>query len=241
MPTKPALRSLARTICLTKQITMKRLLTVLFLAGFIPTVTLAQLTEEFQKHYVFKKINEVFPSGKNYSSQLLLEKINGLKSKMEIDTAEWGEGVYFFWLTGYLQGLDGINYSAEDSSFFTYPEDYIFADLNNDNIEDMIFQSRGPFVFDSPTFTFFISDSTKNKHDVFWFGGVLTEVSEYSLSVPYHKDKYNGLMVNYIEYGCCVLSGWDKYKTDYIFFTKHPSGMKNPETIRIINRNTADY
>ena len=105
----------------------------------------------------------------------------------------------------------------------------------------MIFQSRGPFVSDGRIFAFFISDSTKNKHDVFWFGGVLTEISKYSLSVPHCLNKFNGLMVNYINYGCCALSGWDQYKTDYIFFTKQPIGMRNPETIRIINRNTADY
>ena len=105
----------------------------------------------------------------------------------------------------------------------------------------MIFQSRGPFVSDGRIFAFFISDSTKNKHDVFWFSGVLTEVSEYSLSVPQYSDKFSGLMVNYINYGCCALSGWDKYKTDFVFFTNPPPGMDNPETIRIINRNTADY
>ena len=220
---------------------MKKLLILSFLSVFIPTAILAQLNKEYEHHYTLKKINEVYSESKIYSSQIVLEKINGFKSKMEIDTAEWGEGTYFYWLTGYLQGLDGANYSTEDSSFFTYPEDYIFADLNNDKIEDMIFQSRGPFVFDSPTFAFFISDSTKNKHDVFWFSGVLTEVSEYSLSVPQYSDKFSGLMVNYINYGCCALSGWDRYKTDYIFFTKHPSGMNNPETIRIINCNTADY
>ena len=198
-------------------------------------------TAEIGKHYTLKKINEVYPTGKIYSSQLVLQKINGLKSKMEIDTAEWGEDMYFFWLTGYLQGINGTNYSTKDSSFFTYPEDYIFTDLNNDDIEDMIFQSRGPFVSDSRTFAFFISDSTKNKHSVFWFGGVLTEVSEYSLSVPHYSDKYNGIMVNYIKYGCCAMSGWNKYKTDYVFFTKYPDGMKNPETLRSININTADY
>ena len=37
---------------LTKQINMKRLLTLLFLADFIPTVTLAQLTEEFQERII---------------------------------------------------------------------------------------------------------------------------------------------------------------------------------------------
>ena len=228
-------------LCLTKHITMKTLLIISFLAGFVPTTTLAQLTEELGKHYTLKKINEVYPTGKIYSSQLVLQKINGLKSKMEIDTAEWGVGIYFFWLTGYLQGINGTNYSTKDSSFFTYPEDYIFTDLNNDDIEDMIFQSRGPFVSDSRTFAFFISDSTKNKHSVFWFGGVLTEVSEYSLSVPHYSDKYNGIMVNYIKYGCCAMSGWNKYKTDYVFFTKYPDGMKNPETLRSININTADY
>lgn len=220
---------------------MKGTLIALFLIGVTPTVTLAQLTEKQRDYYNLKAFNEIYPSGKNYSSELVLEKIEGFKSRMEIDTAEWGEGFYFFWLTGYLQGIDGAKYSAKDSSFFTYPEDYIFADLNNDNIEDMIFQSRGPFVSDSRTFAFFISDSAKNKHDVFWFGGVLTELSEYSLSVPHYSDKLNGLMVNYIKYGCCALSGWDKYKTDYVFFTKRPDGMKNPETIRIINKNTLDY
>jgi hypothetical protein len=220
---------------------MKKLLIVAILSAVLPSAILAQISEDYMQHYSLKKINEVYPLGKIYSSQVVLEKINGFKSKMEIDTAEWGEGIYFFGLTDYLQGIDGANYSANDSSFFTYPEDYIFADLNNDKIEDMIFQSRGPFVFDSPTFAFFISDSTKNKHDVFWFSGVATEVSEYSLSVPHYSDKFNGLMVNYIKYGCCAISGWDRYKTDFIFFTKQPDGMENPETIRVINRNTADY
>ena len=216
---------------------MKRIITSLLLSALISTSTLAQLPKEYEHHYTLKKINEVYPSGKNYSSQLVLEKINGFKSKMEIDTAEWGEGIYFSWLTGYLQDLDG----ADSSISKTYPEDYVFADLNNDNIEDMIFQSRGPFVFDSPTFAFFISDSTKNKHDVFWVSGVLTEVSEYSLSVPHYSDKFNGLMVNYIKYGCCALSGWDEYITNFIFFTSPPEGMKKTETIRMINKNSSDY
>jgi hypothetical protein len=220
---------------------MKGTLIALFLISLAPTVTLAQLTEKQRHHYTLKEFNEIYPSGKNYSSQLVLEKIEGFKSRMKIDTAEWGEGIYFFWLTGYLQGIDGAKYSTKDSSFFTYPEDYIFADLNNDNIEDMIFQSRGPFVSDSRIFAFFISDSAKKKHYVFWFGGVLTELSKYSLSVPHYSDKFNGLMVNYIKYGCCASSGWDNFKTDFVFFTNPPKHMQNPETIRIINSNTLDY
>lgn len=220
---------------------MKKLIISLFLTFFISVDIQAQLSESFESHYTIKNINEIYPSGKFYKSDLVLEKINYFKSKIEIDTAEFSDGIYFSQLTSHLQGLEGINYDLRDSLFYTYPEDYLFADLNNDHIEDMIFQSRGPFVFDSRTFALFISDSTKNKHDVFWISGVLTEVSQYSLSVPHYSDKFSGLMVNYIKYGCCALSGWDKYKTDYVFFTKHPDGMKNPETIRVINRNTADY
>ena len=103
--------------------------------GLTPIFTLGQLTEKKEGYYDFKAFNEIYPSGKNYSSQIVLEKIEGFKSRMEIDTADGGEEVNFFWLTNYLQFIDGAKHSAKDSSFFTYPEDYIFADLNNDNTE----------------------------------------------------------------------------------------------------------
>ncbi len=106
----------------------------------------------------------------------------------------------------------------------------------------MIFQSRGPFVDDSRTMSIFISDSIKNKHDVFWFKGVATEISNYELAVPRnYEKKCKGLMVNYIQYGCCSLYGWDMYKTEFIFFKKPPNGMDKTETIRIININNEDY
>tara|TARA_B100001287_G_scaffold167682_1_gene141044 strand:+ start:111 stop:842 length:732 start_codon:yes stop_codon:yes gene_type:complete len=236
-------KNVSLTFCdhLSKRIKMKKTLLALFLTGLIPTYTLAQLTEKKSDYYNVKGLNEIFPSGKKYSSQIVLEKIEGFKSRMEIDTAEWGENLNFFWLTNYLQETDGSNQSAKDSSFFTYPEDYIFKDLNNDNTEDMIFQSRGPFVSDSRTFAIFISDSSTNKHNVFWFKGVLSRMSTYTLSLPNYAEKYNGLMVNYVQHGCCEFSGWDNFKTDFMFFTPPPKHIKNPKTMRIINSNTLDY
>lgn len=219
---------------------MKRSALVLIII-FNAFAAYCQLNLPSEKHYELKNFNDIIPDGKMYSSSIIMEKIIGMKKDIDIDTTEWGEGLSFYWLTAYLQGLDDVDYAAMDSSFYTYPEDYVFLDINNDGIEDMVFQSRGPFVSDSRCFAIFLSNDIQKTHDVIWCNGVLTEISDYSLSLPNYSGDYKGLMINYVQYGCCALSGWDKLKTDFLFFENPPAGLKNPVSLRIINRNTLDY
>lgn len=197
-----------------------------------------QLNSAIGKHYDLKNFKDIIPDGKMYSSSIIMKKIVEMKENIDIDTTEWGEGLNFHFLTAYLQGLDDVEYEAKDSSFFTYPEDYIFTDINNDGIEDMVFQSRGPFVTDSRCFAIFLSRDKQKTHEVFWSYGVLTKLSDYSL---HYLGDYKGLMINYLRYGCCALSGWDEFRTDFLFFENPPVGLKNPISLRAVNRNTLDY
>lgn len=198
--------------------------------------------DKFIKRYKRKALKEIVPKGEIYDSKIILKKVNEITQKMDIDTSEYAtEEMAYTWLTGYLQGLENSPNETKDSIFFTYDEDYMFLDINNDNIEDLVFQSRGPFVTDSPMFLFLLSNKKKGKHDAYWFSGTITSISEYDLSIPNSKSEYPGIIINYIQYGCCGMYGWDTYKTDFLFFTFTPHGFENPLSLRSINKNTVDY
>ena len=199
-----------------------------FTLTFISTSFYAQLPKSLVQRYSIKSINKVYPAGKTYKSDIVLKKINSMIGEIEKD-----ESIFY---------LERQKYSILKDLSKTIPENFLFADLNNDKIEDLIFQSTGSIINDGLQFSIFISDSIYKKHNLLWFNGIVTEISDYSL-IPFPRDnkKFKGLMVNYIKYGCCSYSGWDSYKTDFIFLTLPALDMKKIISIRTININSTDY
>ena len=165
----------------------------------------------------------------------LLNKIERIAHLAELDTTE----IYY-----HLQGnlvFDGDTSIDESLSFmFTYPKDYLFLDINNDGKEDMLFQSSGSFFDDSPTFIFFLSTKNGN-YETISSNGRIVDVKQTSIQLPLRVE-VNGIMVDYISYGCCAYHGWDFNKTDFISFD--PSITFNSRdrmvNMRTVNRNNIE-
>ena len=90
------------------------------------------------------------------------------------------------------------------------PDNFLFCDLNHDNIEDLVFQSNGPFITDSHKFIIFLSSLKKySATEVAGQISAITETEEYCCrTYMAKKEKY--LKINYFYHGCCD-DPWDDY------------------------------
>lgn len=91
------------------------------------------------------------------------------------------------------------------------PSNFLFLDVNDDKIEDLIFQSNGPFITDNHAFFVFLSNNKKYKL-VRELGQIIDMqiIEEFCCAFDSKKEKY--LKVDYFKSGCCD-NPWDQYVT----------------------------
>ena len=99
------------------------------------------------------------------------------------------------------------------------PSNFLFIDLNNDKIEDLIFQSNGPFITDNFSFLFFLSDNDETYKRIRCIGQIIDMqiIEEFCCATNSNKEKY--LKVDYFNYGCCD-NPWDDYITGILSLNK---------------------
>jgi hypothetical protein len=182
-----------------------------------------------------KKLEETKLVGDFYNGAELESKLHKVINNSELDT--FIVNAIFGRIEFFQEKYD----SKKDQFGLTQtPANFLFADLNNDSIEDLIFQSNGPFIFDSHRFITFISID-QNKYKFVQEHGQIVEIEiieEYCCATTSEKNRY--LKVEYINWGCCD-NPWDEYITGILNLGK---GLFEDEfyitNLKAINR-TKEY
>jgi len=114
------------------------------------------------------------------------------------------------------------NDSKDEFGLMQSPSNFLFGDFNFDGIEDLIFQSNGPFIFDSYVFLLFLS-SNESKYRFVDEGGQIIdiEISEQFCCRfgPGEEKKY--MKVDFCKSGCCD-NPWDRYLTGILDLSNGP-------------------
>ncbi len=142
-----------------------------------------------------------------YNGKQLKAKIERTINNSDIDSFSQKEI-----LTGTEFFEENYNEADDEYGLIQTPSNFIFLDLNEDNVEDMIFQSNGSFITDSYCFAICLSYD-KNKYK--WISSPgqiigISKIEEYRARFDDEKERY--LKIEYYKNGCCD-DPWDLYET----------------------------
>jgi hypothetical protein len=180
-----------------------------------------------------KELSELKIKGKFYNGVELEKNLKMIVDNSEVDT-------FTQHIFNRIEYYDE-KYNAQKDQFglTQIPSNFLFTDLNDDNIEDLIFQSNGPFIFDSSTFIIYLSEN-KNSYKRIRGTGQLTDaeiIEEFCCATSPEKNKY--LKIEYNYKGCCD-NPWDQHLTGILNLGK---GLFSDElytiSLKAINRNAA--
>lgn len=154
-----------------------------------------------------KKLDKISLKGKFYNGKELETKLNKIIVNSALDTFTKNE--IFDRMEFYIEKY---NPAKDELGLTQNPSNFLFLDINEDNAEDLIFQSNGPFITDSHVFLIFLSNKENKYKLVREFGQIIDMqiIDEFCCATESKKNKY--LKVDYFNYGCCD-NPWDEYKT----------------------------
>lgn len=158
-----------------------------------------------------KPIYELGLGGNHYHGQFLKDKLHDLVMLAGLDSSE----IYYELMDNLRDRNDSVR---QDFYSVTYPEYHLFLDINEDGREDMIFQSQGPFIFDSPAFLVFLSKEDGTYRHYLSFGKLISVQKETIKFIEFRSAE--GLRLVYKKYGCCAFSGWDSINCDFFFLNE---------------------
>jgi hypothetical protein len=178
-----------------------------------------------------KDLSELKIKGKFYNGVELEKNLKMIVGNSESDT--FAENIF----NRIEYSKENYNAKKDQFGLTQIPSNFLFTDLNDDNIDDLIFQSNGPFIFDSSTFIIFLSEN-KNSYKLIRGTGQITEaeiIEEFCCATSSEKNKY--LKVDYNYEGCCD-NPWDQHLTGILNLGK---GLFSEElytiSLKAINRN----
>lgn len=178
-----------------------------------------------QDQIKLRSLEQISIEGHNYHGDYLKERIINVALKAGLDSSEF-YAEYIELMLEHLRFKDDTSAIDADDWQITYPENYLFADINNDKHEDMIFQSNGPFMFDSPAFLIFLSDEKGENYSMYYKDGKIVNIEKSTINNQYNRE-VNGLKITYKEYGCCDLSNWNYIKCQFYFLDKRDHYKKD--------------
>ena len=188
---------------------------VFFLFALLLNTTSAQEFHLSSQQFKTRTLDEISIEGNHYHADFLKTRIKNVALKAGLDSSEF-YAEYIELMLDHLRFKDDTSAIDADDWQITYPENYLFADINDDKHEDLIFQSNGPFMFDSPAFLIFLSKDKGENYSMYYKDGKIVDIEKSKIINQYDRE-VNGLKITYVSYGCCELSNWDYINCNFYF------------------------
>jgi hypothetical protein len=182
---------------------------VLFFAScnFSTAESSHEINENLLRERVPTPLGKLGLQGNFYNGKQLKVKIERVINNSDIDSLSRKE---ILMDTEFFE--ENYNESDDEYGLIQTPSNFLFLELNNDNVEDMIFQSNGSFITDSYCFAICLSYD-KNKYKWISSDGQIigiSKIEEYRARFDDEKERY--LKIDYYKNGCCD-DPWDLYET----------------------------